>query len=104
MCGPLASIKIEVEWAEPTRTQLEDVGIYFKVVSGTGGLGALDYSALNDLPRVVTVEDGIAYVYLQLSDTASPTRGGIDVDVEVFAVDKLLRIGPSSWLRIRSDD
>jgi hypothetical protein len=104
ICGLLSSIKVEVEWAEPTGMRLEDVGIYFKVISGTGGLGALEYSAFNDLPRVVTVEDGIVYVHLQLPDTASPTRGAVDLDVEVFAVDKLLRIGPSSRLRIRSDD
>lgn len=99
-----ANIKVEVRWAEPTVRRLDDVGIYFKVVSGADGLGRAGYDGLNALPRVVTMEDGIAYVYLQVADKDSRPRKRIDLDVEVFAVDKLLRIGPSSRLRVRSDD
>lgn len=103
MCGPLTVIKVEVEWADQTNLRLEDVGIYFKVLSGTTGLGAVEYSGLNDLPRVVSIQDGKAYVILLLNDSAAPSRGPIDLDVEVFAVDKLLHLGPSSRLRIHSD-
>jgi hypothetical protein len=104
LCDFGTSIKVEVRWAEPTDVRLEDVGIYFKVASGTGGLGAVEYDGLSDLPRVVTIENGIAYVNLFPSDTDSRPREEIDLDVEVFAVDHLLRIGPSSRLRVRSGD
>ncbi|HVK52488.1 MAG TPA: hypothetical protein VM469_12225 [Pseudoxanthomonas sp.] len=102
LCGPSARIKVAVEWARPTDVRLQDIGIYFKVLSGTSGTGAVKYYAFNSLPRVVTVEDGVAYVYLQIADSDESSRGPIDLEVEVFAVDKLLRIGPSSRLSIRS--
>jgi hypothetical protein len=94
-CGFDATIELELSWASPEGPGWDAVGLYVRAV------GPAPELSFDDTPYMATLVDGRPMLTVWTRDW--PPGGLLDFDLEIFAVDRLLRRGPSTRVHVHAD-
>ena len=97
-CDQFARFLIRFRFDQHSSLSLSDYGYLFRI-RGKNEL----FITLPDYPIQAKVVDGVAELVIEVMDVGMDQGAPINVDVEVRALDRRLRRGPSSSFRIQAD-
>jgi hypothetical protein len=95
-CSDFGFLEVEIAWPADSPYTLDEVGFYFRVVTGTD---AVEDSIFPDRPVVGTLDrNRILFTWL---DGHPSRQKALEGKVEVFAVNDGLQIGPSAYFEFK---
>jgi hypothetical protein len=94
-CGDLGRLTLVVDWPRSSSYRLDEVGFYFRVVGGRQ-----PDRIFPPIPITGRISGQRAQFFFVWVDGHSPGQAPLDLEVEVFAVNKGLEIGPARRFRI----
>jgi len=98
-CGQYGSITVQIDWPASSLYRLDEVGFYFRVVNSTN---AVDIFGAG--PVVGKIKENSMMLFFVFDDEEPKTRKPWDLTVEVFAVNAMMEIGPSTRFQLKSKD
>ena len=97
LCGDFGAIALEVSLPENSSYEIEDFGIYTRVIGGTD-----PGEIFPAIPLVGFAENGKTLLYFHWLDAAPDHLKPLDMNVELFLVTNGLDIGPSTFFQINN--
>ena len=97
MCGGFGQLSLELDWPASSAYRLGEVGFYFRV------LGADRPDHIFPLKPITGKLAGQARFHFIWPDGPPSNQQPLNFEVEVFAVNKGLEIGPASRFRVTDD-
>jgi hypothetical protein len=97
-CDFYAEIEIALEWQTDSPYSIGDFGIYVRPPPY-----AYPRTSFWGIPLAPRMRDGVAYITAYIQDPGTLPHAPIDMDIEIFAVNDALQIGPSTKFRLHAD-
>lgn len=95
MCGDVGQLHLELDWPRSSSYGLDEVGFYFRVLGGRQ-----PDRIFPAVPITGKTSGQRARFFFVWIDAPPKGQAPLDLEVEVFAVNKGLEIGPARRLRI----
>ena len=95
LCSDVGMIALEVSLPENSSYEIENFGIYTRVIGGVD-----PGEIFPAIPLVGFVENGKTQLYFHWLDAAPAHLTPLDMNVELFLVTDGLDIGPSTFIQI----
>jgi len=97
-CNSQAEFEVTIKLEDKEKRKLTKFGYYFRIIDPTER-----WTSVVSVPIKAEVKDGVGKFRIVTSDWPLDPSAPIDINVEVFAVDDEMRIGPATRFRLHAD-
>jgi hypothetical protein len=97
-CDIQAEFEVTIKSEDKEKRKLTTFGYYFRIIDPTER-----WTSVVSVPIKAEIEDGVGLFRIAVTDWPLDPSAPIDIDVEVFAVDDEMRIGPATRFRLHAD-
>ena len=96
-CADAGVINLEISLPESSTYQIEEFGVYFRVLNGK-----LPDEIFPDIPLIGSIKDGKMSMLLAWLDGHPKYQFPLDLEIEATLVTNSLNIGPATKFRVKS--